>query len=318
MIRSFLKGCIVCGWGGGRVTSTLGHILGPGDALSFSAGTRLTGQLTNGVLVRPWRTLDALLLLTTVEGPHTTAHWGRRCSWVFVGPPAGVCCYDMTGYWNFTAFPFSENLSRAAGLGSLWDPGRLLGHFILGPRELDVELLLVDGLPEGPHGVLQLLLHLLPHTGHVARVCSRDQSDLSLMGKYLEFTSEITFGILNCWIIYIVSCLNGVYSIYSGLKSFLNSCLLWKTSMRVPLSMFMCRLTLFTMSVCYLNPSRQTKSESHLRPPPPSSPSQTLQWCGKPLWREICVLVYASLMSRTWGWRMSPGSRLCMETGHLT
>lgn len=70
-----------------------------------------------------------------------------------------------------TALSFLEHLSCAAGLGIIRDPGRFLSHLILRARELNVELLFVNGLPERPHGALQFLLHLLPHAVHVARVC---------------------------------------------------------------------------------------------------------------------------------------------------
>lgn len=68
---------------------------------------------------------------------------------------------------RLTALSLSEDLSRAAGLGTLRYSGRFLGHLILRPRELDVELLFVDRLPESPHSALQLLLHLLPHAVQV-------------------------------------------------------------------------------------------------------------------------------------------------------
>lgn len=70
-----------------------------------------------------------------------------------------------------TALSFMEDLSCAAGLGILRDPGRFLSHLILRARELNVELLFVNGLSERPHGALQFLLHLLPHTVHVTWVC---------------------------------------------------------------------------------------------------------------------------------------------------
>lgn len=70
-----------------------------------------------------------------------------------------------------TAFPILQDLSRAAGLGTIWNPGGFPSHLVLRPRELDVELLFVDGLPESPHGALQLLLHLLPHAVHITRFC---------------------------------------------------------------------------------------------------------------------------------------------------
>lgn len=69
-----------------------------------------------------------------------------------------------------TALAPLEDLAGTAGLCVLRDPGRPLGHLVLGAGELDVELLLVDGLPERPHGALQLLPHLLPHAVHVAGV----------------------------------------------------------------------------------------------------------------------------------------------------
>lgn len=70
-----------------------------------------------------------------------------------------------------TALSFMEDLSCAAGLGILRDPGRFLSHLILRARELNVELLFVNGLSERSHGALQFLLHLLPHTVHVTWVC---------------------------------------------------------------------------------------------------------------------------------------------------
>lgn len=71
-------------------TSTLRDILGPHNALGFSCGTRLTGQLTLHVLIGSRRTLDTPVLLTTVECPYTTADWEIhstviRCSGVVDG-----------------------------------------------------------------------------------------------------------------------------------------------------------------------------------------------------------------------------------------
>lgn len=74
------------------------------------------------------------------------------------------------------------DLSSTAGLDTLRTLGRLLGYLIFRPRELDVELLLVDGLPEGPHGALQLLLHLLAHAVHVAGVCAARESTKPSIG----------------------------------------------------------------------------------------------------------------------------------------
>lgn len=74
------------------------------------------------------------------------------------------------------------DLSSTAGLNTLWTLGGLLGYLIFRPGELDVELLFVDGLPEGPHGALQLLLHLLAHTVHIAGVCASRKSTKPSIG----------------------------------------------------------------------------------------------------------------------------------------
>lgn len=76
------------------VTSTLRNVLGSSDTLYFSAGTRLTWQLTHCVLVRTGRTLDALLLLPAVECPQSTAHWEGRHRWVLPVAPIDVPHYD--------------------------------------------------------------------------------------------------------------------------------------------------------------------------------------------------------------------------------
>lgn len=71
---------------------------------------------------------------------------------------------------RLTTLPILEDLTRAAGLGSLRNNGWPLGYFVLCSRKLDVELLLVDGLPECPHGALELLLHLLAHTVNITGI----------------------------------------------------------------------------------------------------------------------------------------------------
>lgn len=185
------------------ITSTLWHVLGTSDALSFNAGTRLTGQLTCRVLVGTGGTLDTLLLLPAVERPHTTAYWRRTAQvstdWILSVAPH----YDRrTGHqhdtsWHearLTALSFSEDLSRAAGLGTLRYSGRFLGHLILRPRELDVELLFVDRLPESPHSALQLLLHLLPHTVQVTWVWGKRWPLINSIKEYYKIlTMSLVF-----------------------------------------------------------------------------------------------------------------------------
>lgn len=146
------------------VTSTLRYVLCTGNALSFRAGTGFAGELAHSVLVSTRRTLDALLLLPTVEGPHATAHWRRQNR----SPLAETLASSFI--CTRTTLSILKDLSSAAGLHALGTFGGLLSHLVLCPRELDVKLLFVDGLPEGPHGALQLLLHLLAHAVHVTGV----------------------------------------------------------------------------------------------------------------------------------------------------
>lgn len=87
---------------------------------------------------------------------------------------------------RLTALSLSEDLSRAAGLGTLRYSGRFLGHLILRPRELDVELLFVDRLPESPHSALQLLLHLLPHTVQVTWVWGKKWPLINSIKEYYK------------------------------------------------------------------------------------------------------------------------------------
>lgn len=148
------------------LTSTLRHILGTSNALSFSAGTWLTGQLPLHVLVCPRRTLNTLPLLPTVKCPHTTAHW--RKTQKLMNPVQQH--QDTSRNFKRTTFSIMEYLSRAAGLSPLRQMGWFLSYFIICSWKLDVELLLVDGLPKCPHGTLQLLLHLLTHTINVASI----------------------------------------------------------------------------------------------------------------------------------------------------
>ena len=85
------------------VTSTLRHVLGSGNTLSVSTGTWLTGKLTPRVLVCARRTLDTLLLLSTVERPHTTARWGGRHRVVLPVAPNDFCPLRQDSY-TFTQF----------------------------------------------------------------------------------------------------------------------------------------------------------------------------------------------------------------------
>lgn len=72
--------------------------------------------------------------------------------------------------YTHTTLSILKNLSCATCLSTLWTLGGFLGHLVFCPRELDIELLLVDGLPEGSHGALQLLLQLLTYTVHITGV----------------------------------------------------------------------------------------------------------------------------------------------------
>ena len=69
-----------------------------------------------------------------------------------------------------TTFPVYEDLAGAAGLSALRLARCPLCHLVHGARELDVELLLVDRLAEGAHGILQPLLRLVPNAVHVTQV----------------------------------------------------------------------------------------------------------------------------------------------------
>lgn len=72
---------------------------------------------------------------------------------------------------GLTACAVLQRLACAACARALRGLGRLLGHLVLGARDLDGEELPADGLPQGPDGSLHALLCPPPHAVRLAGVC---------------------------------------------------------------------------------------------------------------------------------------------------